>query len=134
MPQHVDRQKSKDAIKKKVAEEKKRIEDLKKRKAEREKEGRPTDDLDIQIQNEQESIKGKEEILDIVDDFGQVRSVDAAIKSETTLLDDGKKELARLRRLEPKPRRKIEKLERDLERLSKRIAGKKKAKDALVFD
>lgn len=133
MPEHVNRDRSKKAIDRLIKDEEEKIKALKQRKAEREKDHRPTDDLDRDIQNQEQMIKGKEEVRDVVDGFGQVDTIDKLIEFEKSLLADGKKELQRLRGLAPKPQAAIDTLARLIERLEKEIQGKEEAKGALVF-
>jgi hypothetical protein len=81
----MDRQKSKDAIQEKIDEEKARIKKLKERRAKRKKDGRDTSDLDRDIEDEEMSIRGKEEILEYVDGFARAVTIDKAIKAEEDL-------------------------------------------------
>ena len=132
MAEHIDREKSLSAIDDLIKEERNKVRELEARKREREKQGLPTDHLDREIENENQAITGKETVRGIVDGYGQDDAIQQELKAEETLLEDGKKALEQLRRASPKDQRAIDELDRNVERLKHRIAGKEKAQGAVV--
>jgi hypothetical protein len=133
MPEHVDRDRSKAAISKKIKEEEAELKKTEDWKKQREADHQDTSYQDEKIAKEKAKIAGKREILRIVDEFGQLETVDEEIERERKMLSGKKAEIAELRRQQPKDTKGIAALDKEIELLTEMIAGKDEARGALVF-
>jgi hypothetical protein len=133
----IDRPESKRAINKKIKDEEDHIAGIEARKKAK-REGNPNadvSDLDQDIALENAKISGKKETLKAIEDDPILNTdgVDKLIQDEQDALDQKKKDLEELRKQEPKPREKIDKAQKEVNELAKKIEGKKEAKGALVL-
>jgi len=139
MAEPIDRQASMDAIAKLIKEEEEKIKKLEERRKERQKDGRDTEDLDKEIENERSKIAGKNEVGGkdgVIDQFGQMDAIDALIKKERDSLKELQDKVEQKRKSASIPRTKvqqdeIDQLDGDIRRLKHKIEGKEEAKGAV---
>jgi len=139
MAEPIDRQASMDAIAKLIKEEEEKIKKLEERRKERQKDGRDTEDLDKEIENERSKIAGKNEVGGkdgVIDQFGQMDAIDALIKKERDSLKELQDKVEQKRKSASIPRTEvqqdeIDQLDGDIRRLKHKIEGKEEAKGAV---